>query len=90
MFKGNKIEKLLVVDGNGKLTGLITIKDLQKRVQFPNAAKDRLGRLLVAGALGISKDFEDRAKALVDAGVDVLVLDSAHGHSKNILEVCRN
>jgi IMP dehydrogenase len=89
VFRGNKIEKLLVVDGNGKLTGLITIKDLQKRVQYPNAAKDSLGRLLVAGALGISKDFEDRAKALVDAGVDVLVLDSAHGHSKNILEGVR-
>jgi inosine-5'-monophosphate dehydrogenase len=89
VFKGNKIEKLLVVDGNGKLTGLITIKDLQKRVQYPNAAKDRLGRLLVAAAIGISKDFEDRAKALVDAGVDVLVLDSAHGHSKNILEGVR-
>jgi IMP dehydrogenase len=86
VFKGNKIEKLLVVDGSGKLTGLITIKDLQKRVQFPNAAKDSLGRLLVAAAVGISKDLEDRARALVDAGVDALVLDSAHGHSKNILE----
>ena len=85
VFKGNKIEKLLVVDGNGKLTGLITIKDLQKRVQFPNAAKDSLGRLLVAAAIGISKDFEERSRALVEAGVDVLVLDSAHGHSKNIL-----
>ncbi len=85
VFKGNKIEKLLVVDGNGKLTGLITIKDLQKRVQFPNAAKDSLGRLLVAAAIGISKDFEQRSRALVEAGVDVLVLDSAHGHSKNIL-----
>lgn len=89
VFKGNKIEKLLVVDGAGKLTGLITIKDLQKRVQFPNAAKDRLGRLLVAAAVGVSKDFDDRAKALVDAGVDVLVLDSAHGHSKNILNGVR-
>ncbi len=86
VFKQNKIEKLLVVDTGGKLTGLITIKDLQKRIQFPNAAKDKLGRLLVAAAVGISKDFADRSKALVDAGVDVLVLDSAHGHSKNILE----
>ncbi len=86
VFKHNKIEKLLVVDSSGKLTGLITIKDLQKRIQFPNAAKDKLGRLLVAAAVGISKDFADRSKALVDAGVDVLVLDSAHGHSKNILE----
>jgi IMP dehydrogenase len=89
VFKGNKIEKLLVVDATGRLTGLITIKDLQKRVQFPNAAKDSLGRLLVAAAVGVSKDFEDRAKALVDAGVDVIVLDSAHGHSKNILEGVR-
>jgi IMP dehydrogenase len=86
VFKHNKIEKLLVVDAGGKLTGLITIKDLQKRIQFPNAAKDKLGRLLVAAAVGISIDFADRSKALVDAGVDVLVLDSAHGHSKNILE----
>ncbi len=86
IFKLHKIEKLLVVDSSYRLTGLITIKDLQKRMDFPNAAKDNLGRLLVGAAVGISKDFEARAKALVEAGVDVLVLDSAHGHSKNILE----
>ncbi len=84
VFKTNKIEKLLVVDSSGALTGLITIKDLQKRVQFPNAAKDKLGRLLVAAAIGVSQDFEDRARALAESGVDVFVLDSAHGHSKNI------
>ena len=86
MFKQHKVEKLLVVDSSYRLTGLITIKDLQKRLDFPSAAKDSLGRLLVGAAVGISKDFEPRAKALVEAGVDVLVLDSAHGHSKNILE----
>jgi IMP dehydrogenase len=86
VFKQHKVEKLLVVDSSYRLTGLITIKDLQKRMDFPNAAKDNLGRLLVGAAVGISKDFEPRAKALVEAGVDVLVLDSAHGHSKNILE----
>ncbi len=86
MFRKHKVEKLLVVDSSYRLTGLITIKDLQKRMDFPTAAKDNLGRLLVGAAVGISKDFEPRAKALVDAGVDVLVLDSAHGHSKNILE----
>ena len=86
IFKQHKVEKLLVVDAAYRLTGLITIKDLQKQIDFPNAAKDTLGRLLVGAAVGISKDFEARAKALVEAGVDVLVLDSAHGHSKNILE----
>jgi IMP dehydrogenase len=86
MFKQHKVEKLLVVDSNYRLTGLITIKDLQKRMDFPNAAKDGLGRLLVGAAVSISKDFEARAKALIEAGVDVLVLDSAHGHSKNIIE----
>ncbi|MFN3266577.1 MAG: IMP dehydrogenase [Deinococcales bacterium] len=86
MFRQHKVEKLLVVDSSFRLTGLITIKDLQKRLDFPNAAKDSLGRLLVGAALGISKDFEARAEALAAAGADVLVLDSAHGHSKNILE----
>ena len=86
MFKRHRIEKLLVVDANGKLSGLITIKDLVKNEKFPNAAKDSLGRLRVAAAVGISKDFLERAQALVEAGVDALVLDSAHGHSKNILE----
>jgi IMP dehydrogenase len=86
MFRQHKVEKLLVVDSNYRLTGLMTIKDLQKRLDYPNAAKDSLGRLLVGAAVGISKDFEARAEALVAAGVDVLVLDSAHGHSKNILD----
>jgi IMP dehydrogenase len=75
-----------VVDREGKLSGLITIKDLMKNLRFPHATKDRLGRLRVAAAVGISKDLLDRASALVEAGVDALVLDSAHAHSKNILE----
>ena len=80
----NKIEKLPIVDENGKLKGLITIKDINKVVEYPNAAKDCKGRLLVGAAIGVGQ--LDRAKALVDAGCDVLVLDSAHGHSKGILD----
>ena len=80
----HKIEKLPVVDSNDKLIGLITIKDINKKIEYPNAAKDKHGRLLVAAAIGVGQ--LDRATALVDAGVDVLVLDSAHGHSKGILD----
>ncbi len=80
----NKIEKLPIVDKDGKLKGLITIKDIKKKVEYPNAAKDEHGRLLVGAAIGVGQ--LDRAKSLVDAGVDVLVLDSAHGHSKGILD----
>ncbi|CAM3320961.1 IMP dehydrogenase [Deinococcus saxicola] len=85
IFKRHRIEKLLVVDGDNMLRGLITIKDLTKRVKYPNAAKDDLGRLRVAAAIGVSADLMDRSAALVAAGVDVLVLDSAHGHSQGIL-----
>jgi len=81
-----RIEKLPLVDDNYRLRGLITIKDIEKAQKFPNSAKDRKGRLLVAAAIGVGKDRLDRAKALVDAGVDCLVLDTAHGHSKNVLE----
>ncbi|MBT4572525.1 MAG: IMP dehydrogenase, partial [Campylobacteraceae bacterium] len=80
----NKIEKLPIVDNDGKLKGLITIKDIKKKVEYPNAAKDEHGRLLVGAAIGVGQI--DRAKALVAAGCDVLVLDSAHGHSKGILD----
>ena len=80
----HKIEKLPIVDENGTLKGLITIKDIEKAVQYPNSARDKSGRLLCGAALGITADVLDRAKALLDAQVDVLVLDSAHGHSKNI------
>ena len=81
----HKIEKLPLVDESGFLKGLITIKDIEKAVQYPNSARDASGRLLCAAAIGATADVLDRASALVEAGVDALVLDSAHGHSKNIL-----
>lgn len=84
-----KIEKLPVVDDEGRLKGLITVKDIIKNLLFPNAVKDRLGRLKVGGAVGVSKDSIDRASALVDAGVDCLVVDSAHGHSKGVIELSK-
>ena len=83
-----RIEKLPIVDGEFKLKGLITIKDIEKAVAYPNAAKDSKGRLLCAAALGVTKDVLDRAKSLADVGVDAFVLDSAHGHSENILRAC--
>ncbi len=82
----HKIEKLPLVDSENKLKGLITIKDIEKAVKYPNAAKDESGRLLCGAAIGVTDDVLDRVDALVKAGVDVLVLDSAHGHSKNIIE----
>jgi IMP dehydrogenase len=82
----HRIEKLPVVDKAGMLIGLITVKDIHKRRQFPNAAKDVEGRLLVAAAIGAGGDYLDRAKALVDAGVDALVVDTAHGHSQGVLD----
>lgn len=87
IFKNNKVEKLPIVDENGKLDGLITIKDLKKRIEYPNSNKDKYGRLIVGAAIGVGH-FE-RAEALVDAGADVLVLDSAHGHSKNIINTLK-
>ena len=82
----HRIEKLPVVDGAGKLIGLITVKDIHKRRQYPNAAKDQHGRLMVAAAIGASGDFLVRAKALIDAGVDALIVDTAHGHSQGVLD----
>ncbi|WP_462323837.1 IMP dehydrogenase [Desulfoplanes sp.] len=82
----NRIEKLLVVDGENKLKGLLTIKDIEKVRKYPNACKDDLGRLRVGAAIGVGSDRDDRAAALIEAGVDVLILDSAHGHSANILK----
>lgn len=82
----HRIEKLPVVDDAGLLIGLITVKDIHKRRQYPNAAKDHHGRLMVAAAIGAAGDFLQRAKALVDAGVDALVVDTAHGHSQGVLE----
>jgi len=85
ILRRHKIEKLPIVDKDFKLTGLITIKDIEKSVKYPNAAKDSNGRLLCGAAIGVTADVLDRAKALVEAKVDVLVLDSAHGHSQNII-----
>ncbi len=82
----HRIEKLPLVDDNGFLKGLITIKDIEKSVQYPNSARDARGRLLCAAALGATADVLDRAACLVDAGVDMFVLDSAHGHSQNIIK----
>ena len=86
ILHANKIEKLPIVDEGGRLRGLITIKDIEKALTYPNSAKDSHGRLLCAAAIGATADVLDRARALVDVGVDVLVLDSAHGHSDNILK----
>jgi IMP dehydrogenase len=84
-----KIEKLPVVDGKGRLVGLITYKDIIKLKQRPNACKDKLGRLRVAAAVGVTRDTMERARALVEAGVDALVIDTAHGHSRGVLEMLR-
>ncbi len=84
VMRKNKIEKLPIINEDGTLKGLITIKDINKLIEYPNAAKDEHGRLLVGAAIGVGQ--LDRAKALVEAGCDVLILDSAHGHSKGILD----
>jgi IMP dehydrogenase len=83
----NRIEKLPIIDDDGYLKGLVTIKDIAKKKQYPNANKDDFGRLLVGAAIGVNQ--LDRAKALVDAGVDVIVIDSAHGHSKGVLDTVK-
>jgi IMP dehydrogenase len=85
----HKVEKLLVVDQAFMLKGLITVKDIQKAVKYPNASKDSLGRLRVAAAIGVARDTMDRAEALVAAHVDALVIDTAHGHSQGVLETIR-
>jgi IMP dehydrogenase len=82
----HRVEKLPVIDDDGRLKGLITVKDIHKRRQFPGANKDEIGRLRVAAAIGAGGDFLTRAKALIDAGVDALVVDTAHGHSEAVLE----
>ena len=85
----NKIEKLPVVDADGRLKGLITVKDISKRIKYPDATKDDQGRLRVGAAVGVGPDALERAAALVDAEVDVLVVDTAHGHSHGVLDVVR-
>ncbi len=89
ILRAHKIEKLPIVDSDMRLKGLITIKDIEKAQVYPNSARDSKGRLLVGAAIGVTADVLDRVKALVDAGADVLCLDSAHGHSHNILECLR-
>src|SRR5437660_7199063 len=85
----HRIEKLLVVDSNGDLKGLITVKDIQKARRYPQAAKDPLGRLRCGAAIGVGREGLDRARALIDAKVDVVVIDSAHAHSTGVMDVIR-
>lgn len=90
ILQKHKIEKLPLVDEKNVLKGLITIKDIEKAIQFPNAAKDKQGRLLVGAAVGVSKDLFERAEALIAAGADCLVVDTAHGHSQGVLDTVRD
>lgn len=85
ILQEHRIEKLPVVDGQGVLKGLITVKDIEKKIQYPNACKDDLGRLRAGAAIGIGADSNDRFQALVDRGVDLVVIDTAHGHSRDVL-----
>lgn len=89
LLQTHKIEKLPLVDENGMLKGLITIKDIEKVIEFPNAAKDQQGRLLAGAAVGVTGDALKRIEKLVEAGVDVIVIDTAHGHSKGVLDQVR-
>lgn len=89
ILKKYKIEKLPIIDEEGVLKGLITIKDIEKRINYPNSAKDDHGRLLCGAAVGITGDIYKRVDALVEAKVDVIVIDTAHGHSKNVLKVLK-
>ena len=89
ILQKHKIEKLPVVDKNGKLRGLITFKDIQKKKRFPHACKDKHGRLRVGAAVGVTVDTMERVEALLHAGVDVVVIDTAHGHSKGVLEMVK-
>jgi IMP dehydrogenase len=87
LLRQHKVEKLPIVDGTGRLAGLITVKDFAKSEQYPYSTKDPAGRLRVAAAVGVGEDSYKRARTLVDAAVDVIVVDSAHGHSRNVLEM---
>lgn len=89
ILKKSKYEKLPIVDAKGRLKGLITIKDIEKNIAYPNAAKDSRGRLLAGAAVGITNDTLDRVAALVGAGVDVIVVDTAHGHSENVISMVK-
>ena len=85
----HRIEKLLVVDKNRKLKGMITIKDIEKVRKYPNACKDELGRLRAGAAIGVGPDMEERAEALLRTGADVILIDTSHGHSKNVIEAVK-
>ncbi|UCF94714.1 MAG: IMP dehydrogenase [Desulfobacterales bacterium] len=85
----HRIEKLLVVDKNGRLTGLITIKDIEKIKKYPNACKDKLGRLRVGAAVGVGPDMEERTASLLRAGADVILIDTSHGHSANVIDAVK-
>jgi len=85
----HRIEKLLVVDKQGRLTGMITIKDIEKIKKYPNACKDRMGRLRVGAAVGVGDDMAERAESLLKAGADVILIDTSHGHSKNVIDAVK-
>lgn len=85
----HRIEKLLIVDKNGKLTGMVTIKDIEKIRKYPNACKDAMGRLRVGAAIGVGEDMMERAEKLLRAGADAILIDTSHGHSKNVIDAVR-
>jgi IMP dehydrogenase len=89
IFRSNRIEKLPVVDGDGRLRGLITVKDIQKKIDFPDATKDGSGRLRVAAAIGVGADSLERAKGLIEVGVDAIVVDTSHGHADAVIQTVR-
>lgn len=89
ILQSHKVEKLPITNKQGKLVGLITFKDIEKKVNFPNASKDELGRLRVAAAVGVSADTLDRVDALLDTGVDMIIVDTAHGHSEGVIDTVR-
>ncbi|MEM7195783.1 MAG: IMP dehydrogenase [Pseudomonadota bacterium] len=89
LLHAHRIEKVLVVDANGNLAGMVTVKDIQKSSDFPNACKDEQGRLLVAAAVGVGADTDERVERLVNAGVDAIVVDTAHGHSAGVIDRVR-
>jgi IMP dehydrogenase len=89
LLHAHRIEKLLVVDGKGRLKGMITIKDIEKIKKYPNACKDSMGRLRVGGAIGVGPDRLERAEALLNAGADVILIDTSHGHSENVLQAVK-
>lgn len=89
LLHAHRIEKLLVVDRQGRLTGLITIKDIEKLKKYPNSCKDSMGRLRVGAAVGVGPDYKERAKALLKSGADVILIDTSHGHSKNVINTVK-